>query len=48
MPRERKSVRKILDCEELERAPNTRGALAFLKSAAEIVSIRKFDSHCSE
>lgn len=44
MPRERKPLKKILDWEELERAPNTRGALAFLKSAAEIVSIRKSDS----
>lgn len=44
MPRERKPAKKILDWEELERAPNTRGALAFLKSAAEIVSIRKSDS----
>ena len=40
-PRER--VKKILDWEELERAPNTHGALSFLKSAAEIVSIRKND-----
>lgn len=41
-PRER--VKKILDWEELERAPNTHGALSFLKSAAEIVSIRKNDA----
>ncbi len=41
-PRER--VRKIFDWEELERAPNTHGALSFLKSAAEIVSIRKGDT----
>ncbi len=40
-PRER--VKKILDWEALERAPNTHGALSFLKSAAEIVSIRKND-----
>ncbi len=43
MPKPRDRVRKILDWEELERAPNTHGALSFLKSAAEIVSIRKND-----
>jgi hypothetical protein len=39
-PRER-ITKKMLDWEELESAPNTRGAFSFLKSAAEIVSIRK-------
>ncbi len=43
MPKPRDHVRKILDWEELESAPNTHGALSFLKSAAEIVSIRKND-----
>ena len=44
MPKPRERVKKILDWEELERAPNTHGALSFLKSAAEIVSIRKGDT----
>jgi hypothetical protein len=39
-PRER-LTKKMLDWEELESAPNTRGAFSFLKSAAEIVSIRR-------
>ena len=43
MSKPRDRVKKILDWEELERAPNTHGALSFLKSAAEIVSIRKND-----
>ena len=44
MSKPRDRVKKILDWEELERAPNTHGALSFLKSAAEIVSIRKGDT----
>ena len=41
MPRQRDQSKKILDWEDLERAPNTRGAFSFLKSAAEIVNIRR-------
>ena len=44
MSKQRERVRKILDWEELEKAPNTRGAFSFLKSAAEIVSIRRNDN----
>jgi hypothetical protein len=43
MPRQRDRTKKILDWEDLEQAPNTRGAFSFLKSAAEIVSIRRDD-----
>jgi len=43
MSKQRERVKKILDWEELEKAPNTHGAFSFLKSAAEIVSIRKDD-----
>ena len=44
MPKQRNQSKKILDWEDLERAPNTRGAFSFLKSAAEIVSIRREDA----
>lgn len=43
MPRQRNHAKKILDWEELEQAPNTHGAFSFLKTAAEIVSIRRDD-----
>jgi hypothetical protein len=43
MSKQRERVKRILDWEELERAPNTHGAFSFLRSAAEIVSIRKND-----
>jgi hypothetical protein len=38
MPR-RREVRKALDWEELEQAPNTRGAFSFLKPQSAVVSI---------
>lgn len=41
MPRKREGAGKILDWEALEKAPNTHGAFSFLKSAAEIISIRR-------
>jgi hypothetical protein len=43
MSKQRERVKKILDWEELEKAPNTHGAFSFLRSAAEIVSIRRND-----
>jgi len=43
MSKQRERVKKILDWEELEKAPNTHGAFSFLRSAVEIVSIRKND-----
>jgi hypothetical protein len=43
MSRQRERIKKILDWEELEKAPNTHGAFSFLRSAAEIVSIRRND-----
>jgi hypothetical protein len=43
MSKQRERVKKILDWEELEKAPNTHGAFSFLKSAVEIVSIRRND-----
>jgi hypothetical protein len=44
MPKRREGgKRRILDWEALEEAPNTHGAFSFLKSAAEIVSIRRDD-----
>ncbi len=43
MSKQRDRTKRILDWEELEKAPNTHGAFSFLKSAAEIVSIRKND-----
>jgi hypothetical protein len=46
MSKQRERVKKILDWEELENAPNTHGAFSFLRSAAEIVSIRKNDVPC--
>ncbi len=47
MPRQRDQSKKVLDWEDLERAPNTRGAFSFLKSAAEIVNIRGDDAERS-
>jgi hypothetical protein len=41
MSKQRERVKKILDWEELEKAPNTHGAFSFLRSAVEIVSIRR-------
>jgi hypothetical protein len=43
MSRQRERIKKILDWEELEKAPNTHGAFSFLRSAAEIISIRRND-----
>jgi hypothetical protein len=43
MSKQRERIKKILDWEELEKAPNTHGAFSFLRSAAEIVSIRRND-----
>jgi hypothetical protein len=43
MPKKREGAKRILDWEALEEAPNTHGAFSFLKSAAEIVSIRRDD-----
>ena len=42
MSKQPNRVKKVLDWEELEKAPNTRGAFSFLK--ADVVSIRKHDS----
>jgi hypothetical protein len=43
MPGKREGSKRILDWEALEKAPNTLGAFSFLKSAADIISIRKDD-----
>ena len=40
MPKQREGTKRILNWEELERAPNTVGAYSFLRPVAEVINIR--------